>query len=396
MSAVNESAAMDFREPEHIGMLRDSLRKFVAAEMPREAAQEWDRDDALPRVVFEKLAALGVCALTIPEEYGGSGRDIVAAMAVIEELSRRSLAVAVPYIMAACYGGMNMMAAASERQKREYLPKLARGEILFAYGLTEPDIGADLANVKTRVERRGDRLIVNGAKRFCTGASVCDAIYTLARSGDAADKYKNLSFVLIPPSTSGVTVTQMDGIGMRGATLCDVTFDDVELPLGNLVGEEAGWNQGWPLLAGPALDVEKLEVAAMALGLATAALDDAWDYAQSREQFGVKIGAHQPVRHSLAECRTKLAAARLVLQQAAWLANGNRPCGVESSMAKLFVCEVAEEVVLASQRVMGAYGCVRGVDMERYVRDILVFNIAGGSSWIQKNNIANRLGLKRK
>jgi alkylation response protein AidB-like acyl-CoA dehydrogenase len=386
---------MDFREPEHVRMLRESVRAFVAREAPPASARAWDRDDETPRAVFQSLARMGICGLTIPEGYGGAGRDIVAAMAVIEELSRRSLALAVPYIMCACYGGMNIAAAGSEAQKRALLPRLAKGEMLFAYGLTEPDAGADLAMVKTRAQRRGDTIVVNGAKRFCTGAAIADVIYALVRSDAALPKYKNLSFVLIPRAAKGVGVTRMEGMGMRGASLCDVTFDDVTLPLDAVVGEGAGWNQGWAMLAGPVLDVEKLEVAAMALGLATAALDEAWEYAKTRTQFGVAIGAHQAVRHALAENRAQLLAARLVLAQAAWLANQDRPCGVESSMAKLFVCETAERIVLSCQRVMGAYGCVVGADMERMVRDILVFNIAGGSSNIQKNNIANRLGLAR-
>jgi len=386
---------MDLREPEHVRMIRDSVRAFVARAASREDARAWDRADETPRAVFEALAKTGVCGLTIPEKHGGAGADIVAAMAVIEELSRRSLALAVPYIMCACYGGMNIAAAGSEAQKRALLPRLAKGELLFAYGLTEPDAGADLAMVRTRAQRRGERIVVDGAKRFCTGAAIADTIYALVRSDAAAPKYKNLSFVLIPRTAKGVTVTRMEGMGMRGASLCDVIFEDVDLPADAVVGEEAGWNRGWAMLAGPALDVEKLEVAAMALGLATAALDEAWDYAKTRTQFGVAISAHQAVRHALAENRTQLLAARLVLAHAAGLAGAGRPCGVESSMAKLFVSETAEKVVLSCQRVMGAYGCVVGSDMERAVRDILVFNIAGGSSNIQKNNIANRLGLAR-
>ena len=386
---------MDFREPEHVTQLRESLRRFVADEMPREAAQRWDKNDEFPRAAFEKLVALGVTGLTVPEEYGGHGPDITATMATIEELSKRSLAMAVPYIMCACYAGMNIMAAGSPRQKKELLPRVANGTLLFAYGLTEPDAGADLASVRTRATRKGDTLIVNGAKRFCTGADQADYIYALLKSDADAPRYKNLSFVLVPTKAKGVTITRMDGIGMRGMGLTDVVLEDVEVPAANIIGEEAGWNQGWPMLAGPALDVEKLEVAAMALGLATAALDDAWAYAHERKQFDKPIGAHQSVRHMLAEAKTKLLAARLVLQQASWLADTNKPCGVESSMAKLFLCEAAEEIILSCQRVMGAYGCVAGVDMERYVRDILIFPIAGGSSAIQKNNIANRLGLKR-
>ncbi|MDH3690456.1 MAG: acyl-CoA dehydrogenase family protein, partial [Gammaproteobacteria bacterium] len=160
-------------------------------------------------------------------------------------------------------------------------------------------------------------------------------------------------------------------------------------------GGEQSWNGGWSMLAGSVLDVEKLEVAAMALGVARAAVDDAWSYAQERQQFGKPIAAHQSIRHMLVDAKTKLEAVRMMVYRAAWLADQQRPCGVESSMAKLYVCDTAEEIVLTCQRVMGAYGVVHGFDMERYARDILVFPIVGGSSAIQKNNIANRLGLPR-
>ncbi|MGH6953816.1 MAG: acyl-CoA dehydrogenase family protein, partial [Alphaproteobacteria bacterium] len=184
-------------------------------------------------------------------------------------------------------------------------------------------------------------------------------------------------------------------MGLRGFPSFDVSFEDVRVPLENVVGGEAGWNRGWAMLAGAALDVEKLEVAAMAQGIAEAALEDAWAYGQERRQFGRPIAAHQSVRHALAGAKTKLHAARLMLAHAAWLAEMRRPCGVETSMAKLFVTETARDVVLAAQGVMSAYGYARPFDMERYVRDILLFPIIGGTSAIQRNNIANRLGLPR-
>ncbi len=389
------AGAMDYAEPEHVTILRESLRRFVAEEVPRETARAWDREEVFPREAAAKLASMGVMGLTIPEEYGGAGRDIHAAMATIEELSKRSLALAVPYIMAACYGGMNILAAGTQAQKRDLLPRFARGEMFLAYGLTEPDAGADLASVRTRAERHGKHIRIDGTKRFCTGAEHADYIYTLVRSDPEAPRHANLSLVLVPPDAPGVTITRFDAIGMRGPALNEVVFDGVEVPVANLVGGEDGWNQGWSLLAGPALDVERLEVAAMALGIAEAAVEDAWRYAGEREQFGRPIAAHQSVRHALADARTGLLAARLVLYHAAGLADRDRPCAVETSMAKLFVCETAQDVVLSCQRVLGAYGLVAGHDMERYARDILLFPIVGGSSDIQKNNIANRLGLGR-
>lgn len=386
---------MQPEEPEHIRILRETLRRFVDEHMPRAAAARWDRDNHFPREVFDRLAELGVMGLAIPEEYGGPGRDIAATMAVIEELSRRSLAVAVPYIMAACYAGMNILECGSERQKRDLLPRVAAGRILFAYGWTEPDVGADVASVRTTVQRDGELLIVNGRKRFCSGADICDYIYTLARSGPAEERYRNLSFVLVPPDADGVSIRRIEAMGMKGAATTEVEFTDVRLPAANLVGEDAGWNRGWQMVTGAGLDVEKLEVAAIGLGIAGAALDDAWQYAGERHQFGRPIASFQAVRHKLADMQTRLLACRLMVQHAAGLADRGIRAGVETSMAKLFVTETARSIVLDAQEILGAYGYVRDFDMERHVRDVLLLPIIGGSSAIQRNNIANWLGLPR-
>lgn len=387
--------ALQLHEAEHIAMLRDTVRRFLGREVRRQDVARWDRQDTHPKDVFARLSELGVNGLTIPEQYGGSGRDIVACMAIIEELSRCSMAIAVPYIMCTCYAGMNIVDSASEEQKRKLLPAIARGQILFAYGLTEPDVGADLASVRTTADRKGDRVVVNGAKRFCSGAGFANYIYTLVRSDRSAGRRANLSFVLIPPDAPGVTIVPQHAMGLKGTGTTDVSFDDVELPFDNVVGGEAGWNNGWQMLIGPALDTEKLEVSALALGIAEAALDEAWEYSTVRTQFGKAICTMQSIRHMLADARTRLYACRQVLYQAASLANGNIPCGAETSMAKLFVCDTARDVVLACQQVMGAYGYVADYNMERYVRDILVAPIFGGSSAIQRNNIANALGLPR-
>ena len=382
-------------EPAHIQALRETVRRFVEREMPREAVRRWDREDRFPREVFARLASLGVAGSTIPEDYGGTGRDIPATMATVEELARRSFPMAVAYIACACYGGMNILASGSEAQKRALLPRLAKGEMLFAYGLTEPDIGADLASVKTRAVRRGEVVVVNGAKRFCTGADVADYVYLLANSDPQGARHQNLSLLLVPPTAKGVSMTPIPTLGLRGYPSFDVRFEDVEIPAANIVGGEAGWNQAWPMLAGPALDVEKLEVAAIGLGIAGAAIDDAWAYAEQREQFGKPVSDYQSIRHMLADAKTRLYAARLMLAHAAGLAQREEPCGVETSMAKLFVTEAAKAIVLDGQTVMGAYGYASDFDMERYLRDVLLLPIIGGSSAIQRNNIANRLGLPR-
>lgn len=388
---MNQPNTPDRRE-DH-AELRSTIRRFVEREMPRAQAREWDAKDIFPRDVFAKLTRLGVTGVTVPEEYGGTGVDVVAAMAIIEELSRRSLAVAVPYIMCSCYCGMNIGKSGSPEQKASILPEVAQGKILYAYGLTEPDVGADIASVKTTARIGDDRVIVNGAKRFCTGANIADHILTLVRSGDPEARHRNLSLLIIPTDAAGVRIEVTDSIGMKGAPTTDVWLDDVTLRMEDVVGGPSGWNKGWEMITGSVLNVEKLEVAAMALGIAEAAAADAWEYAQSRQQFGKPVSTYQAVRHKLANIRTDLLACRLMLYHAAELASRGEPCGVESSMAKLFVTERGRQIVIDAQEIIGAYGLTRDFDSERYVRDMLVLPIAGGSSNIQRNNISQMLRL---
>lgn len=384
-----------FDEAEELSMLRNTMRRFVERHMPRQEAARWDAEAVFPKETFRKLAELGVCGLTVPEEYGGVGRNIPGTMIVIEELSRRSLAMSVPYVLAACYGGMNILECGSHDQKRAMLPGCAAGELMLAFGLTEPDVGGDVASVRTTATREGDVIRVNGTKRYITGANIADYIYTLVRSDETLPRYRNLSILLIPRTAKGVGIRKLDMLGMRsGAWTTEVIFEDVEIAAENIVGGEAGWNDGWSRIAGPGLDVEKLEVSAMALGIAEAAVDDAWEYAEIRKQFGKSISNFQNIRHMLADARTDLHACRLMLYSAANLAQSNRPCGIESSMAKLFICERAKQVVLNCQLIFGAYGCDLDLDMQRYVRDILILPIAGGSSAIQRNNLTNRMRLR--
>jgi len=383
-------------EPDHVAELRRQLRRFVAEHAPREKRRQWDREHTFPRDLYRRLADMGLMGLTIDEAYGGAGQDIVAAVAVIEELTRAGVFLAGPYIHTAFYGGMNISENGSEAQKRELLPRLARGEITFAYGLSEPNVGGDLASVETRAERRGDRVVVNGAKRWCTGADFADYIYCLVRSGPAEARHRNLSFLLIPTGAPGLSLQPIEHVNLRYTLSSDVYFDNVELPLEAIVGGEDKWNQGWSMLAGRALDVEKIEVAAATFGIAQAALEEAWQYAEERVQFGKPIAAHQAIRHKLVDARTRLQACRHLLYHAAWLAGESRPCAAETSMAKLFCADMGVEIALACQQVMGAYALSDGYDMERHVRDLLGMPIVGGSSDIQRNNLATiwRLGRR--
>jgi alkylation response protein AidB-like acyl-CoA dehydrogenase len=380
-------------EPAHVREIRAQLRRFIAAEAPREKRIQWDRERRWPRDVYAKLNEMGLTALTIPEAHGGAGQDLVAAVAVIEELAQAGAFLAGPFIHTAFYGGMNLSENGSPAQKAQYLPRLARGELFFAYGLSEPNVGGDLASVETRAELDGDDVVVNGAKRWCTGADWADVIYCLVRSGPAEDRYRNLSFLLIPTDTPGITMQGIAHANLRYTDSQDVFFDNVRLPKSAIVGGEHMWNQGWKLLAGRALDVEKLEISACAFGIAKAAFHEAWTYAKERVQFGKPIAQHQSIRHKLVVAATKLQACEHMLHHAVWLANEGRPCSVETSMAKLFIADTALEIGLACQQVMGAYALSDGYEMERHVRDLLGMPIVGGSSDMQKNNLASLMKL---
>lgn len=386
---------MNYDESDEIKLLRETVRRFVERELPREEARRLDEAATHRPDLFARLCELGVTSMAVPEEYGGSGVDILGAVVCIEELARRGTSLAGPYIHCAFYGALNILENGNEEQRRRFLPELAKGRVLFAYGLSEPDVGADLAScgVTARLDEDGKYVVVNGTKRWCTGARIADYIYTLVRTGPANDRYRNLSLLLVPVSSPGISIVDIDHSGLRYAATTDVIFDDVRAPVENVVGGMDKWNQGWPMLVGRGLDIERLEITATALGIATSAVEDAWNYAQERRQFGRRISGHQAIRHLLVDAKTRLAACRHMLYHAAWLAGQGRDCSVESSMAKLFVAENGVQIALACQRVMGAYGCARDYDMERYVRDLLCMPIVGGSSHMQLNNIANRLQL---
>lgn len=380
-------------EPGHVTEIRRQLQRFVAEKMPREKRREWDKAHTWDRDLWKEFAAMGLIGLTIPEEYGGMGEDIYAAAAVIDELCQGGTSMAGPFIHAAFYGGLNITENGSDAQKAEMLPKIAAGEMFLCYGLSEPNVGGDLPSVETRVVRDGDEIVINGAKRWCTGADWSDYIYCLCRSGEVGERHGNLTFVLVPTKAAGVTMQPIEHSNLRYTDSMDVYLDDVRLPASAIVGGPDKWNKGWAALAGRALDVEKIEITSVAYGCARAALDEAWQYAKDREQFGKPISKHQAIAHKLVSARTKLQACRHMLYHAAWLAGEGEPCSVETGMAKLYVADTGLEIGLAAQQVIGAYGLSDAYDIERNVRDLLGMPIVGGSSDMQKNNLAKLLRL---
>lgn len=382
-------------ESEEITAIRDLVRRFVSQEFPPEVTAEWERADQIPKEVASQLGQLGLGGLCVPEEYGGSGRMVVAMTVVMEELAGWHTALAGVFNMSANYGALNISESGSQRQKEQMLPLLMNGEMMIAYGLSEPDVGADLASVKTVARRQGDRLVINGTKRWCTGATIADYICALVRTGPPEDRRNNLTFVLIPPDAPGVSITQLPVMGCHGVPTNDVSFDNVEVAMDDILGGPERWNKAWLQLAGPSLEVEKLGPSAISLGWAVAAVEDAWEYSQERYQGGKHICGHQSIRHTLADVQTKLLSCQLMMRHAAELVEQNRTSAVVTCMNKLHVCEVAKDIVLACQQIMGAYGYSEEFRMSRLVKDVLSGPIVGGSSAIQRNNIVNLLKLPK-
>ncbi len=366
---------------------RDIIRRFLDREYPVEAVREIDEQDRYPREVLPKLAELGITGLTIAEEYGGVGRDVLGAIVVVEEMARRSLALAWVYVESAFFGSENIGRYGDEAQKRRYLPGLAAGELVFSYALTEPDAGSDTAAVSTVAERRGDALVVNGTKIFISGPNYADSILTLVRTDKTVAKHKGLSFVIIDAKSPGITAKPIKKVGTHGSDTCELLLQDVHVPLEAVLGGPEKLNQGWNQLLGT-LDVEHAQVAAGAVGLAQGALDEAVKYAGVRSQFDQPIGRFQAIAHMLADMQTEIEAARLLTYRAASLAQDDQPCWVEASMAKLFATETAKKVALNAMQIHGGYGFTMEYDIQRYVRDSLMLTIGGGTSQIQRNIIA--------
>ncbi len=384
---------MDFSLSTEHRMLQESLQEFLKKECPMEKVRELDEKDAFPIEIFNKMKPLGLTKLNIPEEYGGMGRDILGAIIVLEELSKRYPALGWLYVMSAFYGGMNIGQNGNEEQKQQLLPKIAQGDILFSYALTEPNVGSDTAAVETTATKNKDGFKLTGTKTLITGADHADYILALTRTDPNVPKHKGLTMFIVDRKKQGLEITPLTKLGYKGSSACEVVFDEVELSAEDVLGGAGCINNGWSELLAT-LDVEHLEVAACGVGLAQGAFDETIKYAKKREQFGQPIGRFQAIQHMLAEMATGIQTARLLLYYTTWLIEQNKPCSLESAMAKYYASEVAKQVSLQGMQIFGGYGYIMDYDIQRFVRDALVLPIGGGTSQILKNIIAGRLGLR--
>ncbi|HEY8627138.1 MAG TPA: acyl-CoA dehydrogenase family protein [Gaiellaceae bacterium] len=377
---------MDLDLSQEHELLRNTVREFATARVAP-VADELDRESRFPYELVAEMAELGLMGIPIPEEYGGAGSDTLAYAIAIEELTRIDSSVAITVAAHTSLGTMPIFLYGTDEQKSEWLPQLASGQKLAAFGLTEADAGSDAGATRTRAEERDGQWIVNGSKIFITNAgtdiSACVTITALTGEGEVSN-------VIVPNGTPGYTISPpMHKLGWHASDTRELSFKDVAVPEGNLLGERGrGFVQFLEILDGG-----RISVAAMGVGLAQGAYDLAYMYAKDRRQFGKPISSFQAVQFKLADMATEIEAGRALVYRAAWLKDQGRPFALAAAQAKLYTGELSNRVVNASLQMHGGYGFMEESAIARLYRDQKVLEIGEGTNEVQRMVIAKHLGL---
>ena len=383
---------MNFDRIEEHEMLRDSVRSFFERELPEKKIREMDRARRIPRDLWKRFAELGWMGLSVPVEFGGSGGDVMTGAVFCEELARRFPSLATDWLLVSMTARI-LRESGTPKQQAEYLPRVATGDFLMGFGMSEPGGGTDVLALKTRAALEGGEWVVRGQKLYTSFADDADAILVLCRTdaGEGAKRARGLSLVLTPRNQPAVEVRRLELMGMRAACTCEVFLDGARASADAVVGQEGrGW---YHLLA--TLDEERILCAAMYVGITSAVLDQALQYARDREAFGRPIGAFQAVQHPLADTATELEQIRLLTAKAAWLLSNGRECSMEACMAKLAATEAAVRATDRCMRVLGGYGLVEESAMERLFRDTRLGPFSPISNEMVRNIVGERLGLAR-
>jgi len=371
--------------PEH-ELIRDTVREFARRRVAP-VAEELDRESRFPYELVSEMAELGLMGIPIPAEYEGGGGDTVSYALAIEELTRIDSSVAITVAAHTSLGTMPILLFGSEEQKRRWLPDLASGRKLAAFGLTEPGAGSDAGAARTTAELRDGRWVVNGTKMFITnaGTDVTWGVTITARTGE--DEVSN---VVVPNGTEGYTVSQpLKKLGWRASDTRELSFENAEVPEDHLLGPRGeGFRQFLEILDGG-----RISVAAMGVGLAQGAYDLAYAYAKERQQFGKAIARFQAVQFKLADMATELEAGRALVLRAAWLKDQGRPFAREAAMAKLYTGELSNRAVNWALQIHGGYGYMDEYAISRLYRDQKILEIGEGTNEVQRMVIARHLGL---
>jgi alkylation response protein AidB-like acyl-CoA dehydrogenase len=377
---------MDFLLTEEQEILKDSVRKFAEKEI-RPLIKESDKIGKWPDILTQKLGEMGLLGIVIPTEYSGAGYTNCDYVIILEEISKvdPSVGLVVAAHNSLCSNHLNLFA--SEEQKRKYLTRLAIGESLGAWGLTESGAGSDAAAMKTRAEKKGDHWILNGSKLFITNGSLAETHVVMAMTAPE-QKRNGISAFILEKGMDGFQVGKIeDKLGIRSADTAELILEDVKVPAENLIGEEGkGYRQAMAVLDGG-----RVSIAGFSLGIAAGALESALKYAKERVQFDQPIADFQAIQWMLADGFTELDAARLLTYRAAFLEDQGKKIPKESAMAKLFASELAVKSSSMAVQILGGYGFTKDYPVEKFYRDSKLATIGEGTSEVQRWIIAQKV-----
>lgn len=382
---------MNFELNEELAMLQQTAREFAVGEL-KTKAREMDRNEEFDRSVFQAMADLGLTGLTIPEQYGGSGfyegkMANQAASITLEEINRWCASTGVTLSVHMSLFSSLLTKWGTDEQKARVLPKMASGEWLGAYCLSEAGSGTDAGSLVCEARKDGDEYVISGSKLWITSAPYADVFIVFARTSKE-HKTRGISAFIVERDRKGVVIGKKEKkMGIRGSATSEVLFEDCRIPASNLIGEEG---KGFTI-ALDTLDGGRIGIAAQAVGLGRASLEDATEYAKTREQFNEPIANFQGVQWMLSDMAMKIDAARLLILRAAWLRDNGRPCTKEAAMAKLFASEAANKATKDAVQIFGGNGYSKEYDVERYFRDAKITEIYEGTSEVQRIVIARGL-----
>lgn len=377
---------MDLGFTEEQEMMRKMVRNFAEAEIAP-VIDHMEETDEYPQPVVEKMGALGLMGIPLPEAYGGAGGDFTSYIIAIHELARVSAAFGVILSVHTSVGTNPIYHFGTSEQKQRYVTKLAAGEYIGAFALTEPEVGSDAGSLTTRALKKGDHYVLNGSKLFITNGEAADTFVVFARTDPQVGPH-GISAFIVERNTPGFTIgKRQEKMGLNGSGTVALMFDEAEVPAENLLGEEG---EGFKI-AMANLDAGRIGIAAQSLGIAESALALATDYANIRKQFGRSIGSQQAVGFKLADMATEVEAARLLTYRAAAMRSQGSPSAKKASMAKLFASTAARKAAIEAVQIFGGYGYTKDYPAERLFRDAKVTEIYEGTSEIQRLVISKKL-----